>query len=88
MKFYGIIKRRVSTFEFGENLFTLYDQWNTFQYVTKNISGWADDTTIGKEVRESLKLLTDCFYSMVANTEKLTQVLKEFINEQKTINNG
>ena len=66
----------------------LYSTWNTFQYVAKNLSIWADDTIIGAEVKQSVLKLSNSLYSIMTETNKLNRKVDNFFNKQMLLNGG
>lgn len=66
----------------------LDDCWNTFQYVVNNLESWADETTIGNELKVSLMKLVDSVESVNNELDKLCKQTFEFIDHQEAINRG
>ena len=64
------------------------NSWNTFNYVSKNLSAWADETTIGKELREDLIKTVDYLQQLLDLTDEFICKLDNFASAQRAINNG
>jgi len=64
----------------------VYSTWNTFNYVAKNLSVWADETTIGANVKQNVNQLSDALKILMDSTEKLNKKMDEFITYQKSLN--
>lgn len=62
--------------------------WNTFQYVTKSLNEWADETTVGQNSKTQLGNVTDTLYKLLDNTNNLKKVVSNFIDNQYKINKG
>lgn len=65
---------------------SIYSVWNTFNYVAKNLSGWADETTIGTNVKQNIINLSNSLYDLMVSTNKLNDKLDKFIFSQKQLN--
>lgn len=61
---------------------------NTFQYVVKSLSEWADETTIGNELRSELVTLVETVENLNEKTGQLMQTVNEFAARQERINNN
>ena len=66
----------------------LNDCWNTFQYVVNRLESWADETTVGNELKTSLMQLVDSVESVNNELDKLCAQMNEFIQSQETTNRG
>ena len=66
----------------------LRNSWNTFQYVSKNLNAWADETTIGAETKNDLVKLADRLDQLLTNTDKLISETGKFSERQRKINEG
>lgn len=64
----------------------LADQYNTFQYVVKNLEKWADETTIGKDLRSDMLKLVQEFEHLMYNTKSYVHDMDEFLRAQQRIN--
>jgi len=64
------------------------NSWNTFQYVAKNLQAWADETTIGSELRQNLIKLTEGLDATLRNTHNLTNAVGKFVQNQRRLNDG
>ena len=75
------------TIGFGnENMECIYSCWNTFQYVGKNLSLWADETTIGANVKQNITQLTNALYNLMQTTNSLNNKIETFLSNQKVLN--
>lgn len=63
----------------------LKDEYNTFQYVTNNLSTWADETVIGAELKKDLETLSGGIKALISLTESLNGDVGTFINEQQEL---
>ena len=61
--------------------------WNTFQYVARNLAGWAEDTVIGKELQKEMVALSDALEQLIKKTEQLDLAIVNFANAQRKLNN-
>lgn len=59
---------------------------NTFQYVVNHLQNWADETTIGNELRSDLQGLVEQITRLDNETRKLTSTINEFLARQRRIN--
>lgn len=59
---------------------------NTFQYVVNHLQNWADETTIGNELRADLQGLVEQITRLDNETRKLTATINEFLARQRRIN--
>ncbi len=66
----------------------LDDCWNTFQYVVNHLSEWADETTIGNELRSDLSKLVDDIKRINDGLKNLYDRTHEFMDIQKNLNRG
>ena len=66
----------------------LSDCNNSFDYVTKNIAEWADETRVGQETRDNLAMLVSSIDSIIAQLNKYLQYVQNFITEQERANEG
>ena len=64
----------------------LYSCWNTFDYISKNLS-WANDTVIGKTAKKEIAEFTQILYNLITVTKELCDKLEEF-NELQIKENG
>lgn len=64
----------------------LYDCWNTFDYVSKSLKEWADDTTIGLETKDNLIKLSNYLMQVIEETTNLTRKITSFCDKQDEIN--
>lgn len=87
---YGTITGRKSTsvitLSFEDSNY-LYDCWNTFDYVSKNLKEWADDTVVGAEIKSQLTRLSKILIDVINETLSVTKRLKEFCEKQSELNN-
>ena len=72
----------------NETLDCVYSCWNTFDYVSKNLSAWADETTIGAEVKQQMTQLSNALLSLMDSTNKLNTKVSSFISNQEHLNSG
>ena len=66
----------------------VYSVWNTFNYVSKNLSLWADETAIGANVKQNVNQLANSLYELMNSTDRLNNKISTFIVNQKTLNSG
>ena len=59
---------------------------NTLQYVVNHLQNWADETTIGNELRADLQGLVEQITRLDNETRKLTSTINEFLARQRRIN--
>lgn len=64
----------------------IYSTWNTFQYVAKNLSVWADETIIGAKVKQNVIQLSNALYNLMEATNRLNSKVDTFISKQKELN--
>ncbi len=64
------------------------DQYNTFQYVVKNLDEWADEVTVANDTRQRLQATVDKCYKLMEGSKKLYQVVEDLANQQESLNNG
>lgn len=87
---YGTITGRKSTsvitLSFEDSNY-LYDCWNTFDYVSKNLKEWADDTVVGAEIKSQLTRLSKILIDVINETLSVTKRLKKFCEKQSELNN-
>ncbi len=65
----------------------LADEYNTFQYVVKNLDAWADEVVVGAELRNRMQLLVSRFKSLMDATEGLYDAINNLVCRQEQINN-
>lgn len=66
----------------------LKDEWNTFQYVAKNLSVWADETVIGAELKKDMVTLAEGIEALISLTESLNQDVTALVEAQEKANNS
>lgn len=66
----------------------LKDEYNTFQYVTKNLGAWADETVIGTELKKDMEVLTKGIKALISLTESLNGDVAVLVEEQESLNKG
>lgn len=66
----------------------LKDEYNTFQYVTKNLGVWADETVIGSELKKDMEVLTKGIKALISLTESLNEDVAVLVEEQENVNRG
>ncbi|MDE5889025.1 MAG: hypothetical protein K2H20_03300 [Bacilli bacterium] len=66
----------------------LKDQYNTFQYVTKNLSVWADETVIGADLKRDMETLSNGIKALISLTESINDDVAVLVEEQETTNNS
>jgi len=64
----------------------IYSTWNTFNYVAKNLSVWADETMIGANVKQNVNQLSNTLFELMSSTNKLNTKMENFIIRQKELN--
>lgn len=64
------------------------DCLNTFNYVVTNLSEWADETTIGSDLRDKLQKLTNAVRDTNNYTKNLVENLNNFVERQEQYNIG
>lgn len=64
------------------------NSWNTFNYVSKNLAAWADETTIGADLRNDLIKTCEYIEELLDNTEEFNKKLDNFAALQREINKG
>ncbi len=64
------------------------DQYNTFQYVVKNLSSWADETAVGSELRNKMQKTVEEVFRLMNGSSNLHHSLEELIELQGKINNS
>ena len=87
----GTLSKKVeeikTAIKFGnEESESIYSTWNTFNYVSKNLSLWADETLIGANVKLNLSQLSNTLYALMESTNRLNNKMTNFINKQKELN--
>lgn len=65
---------------------TIKDCWNTFQYVTKSLEEWADETVIGNEIKANSQKLSDILKQITEQIDRLQSKVSRFEQQQRTIN--
>jgi len=79
----------ISSINFGnEQAEGIYSVWNTFNYVAKNLSIWADETIIGANIKQNINQLSNSLYDLMNSTNRLNDKISAFIVNQKTLNSG
>lgn len=66
----------------------VYSTWNTFSYVAKNLSVWANETTIGANVKQNVTQLSNALYNLMESTNKLNSKVDTFLSNQDKLNGG
>ena len=72
--------------DYQSNVEGIYSCWNTFDYVSKNLGEWADDTIVGAETRQNLLRLSKILEELIQETISLINKLKKFSQQQMNIN--
>lgn len=67
---------------------TVMDCWNTFQYIAKNLDNWADETTIGSDLRADMSKITEAVRDNANQTNSWISKLETFVEEQEVLNKG
>lgn len=65
----------------------LKDCWNTYQYVSDNLANWADETTIGNDLRQNMINLSTALNELLSRTTELGTKIEKFADTQESINN-
>lgn len=65
---------------------TIKDCWNTFQYVTRSLEEWADETVIGSEIKANSQKLSDTLKQISDQIDKLQVKVARFEQQQRAIN--
>ena len=78
-KIYSIEETRINVLD---------DCWNTFQYVVNHLSEWADETTIGSELRKDLLELVNSVEKLNNSLRDIKSRTDEFIAKQENLNRG
>lgn len=79
---------RNSLYNINARIVKLDDCLNTFDYVVSNLSVWADETTVGSQMKENLEKLTKAVYSTIESSKTISNNIKEFLDLQEQYNNG
>lgn len=66
----------------------LKDEWNTFQYIAKNLSAWADETVIGAELKKDMNVLAEGVKALISLTESLNSDITALVEAQEKANEG
>lgn len=64
----------------------LYSCFNTFQYVAKSLSEWADDTVIGQNTKNDLTALTNSLTDLIEESRRLLGKIELFCTKQFNLN--
>ena len=64
------------------------DCWNTFQWVTRQLEEWANETTIGNQMKENSQKLSALLEQTINNIDKLVTRISEFNRIQREYNRG
>lgn len=64
----------------------LFDCWNTFDFVSKQLNEWADGTLIGSETKEKLIKLSNILKELIDQTVLFENKMKSFCDRQDKIN--
>jgi len=68
------------------NNVTMMDCWNTFQYITRNLDSWANETVIGNEMKQDLNVITQSVRDNIDQTERWLRFIEQYATEQEQIN--
>ena len=64
----------------------LKDCLNTFQYVTKSLDEWADETIIGNKTKANSQKLSEALKQISDQIEELQSRVSDFEQKQRAIN--
>ena len=64
----------------------LYSCWNTFDYVSKSLGEWANDTVIGQESKQSLTQLSGLLLDLIEETRRINDKIVLFCDKQDNVN--
>ena len=64
----------------------LYSCWNTFDYVSKNLGEWANDTIIGQNSKQDLTKLSNLLSQLIDETRVLQSKINAFCDKQDSVN--
>ena len=64
----------------------LKDCLNTFQYVTKSLDEWADETIIGEKTKANSQKLSEALKQISDQIEELQSRVSDFEQKQRAIN--
>ena len=74
------------------NISSMLREWNdclnTFQYVTKSLEEWADETVIGNEVRNNSAQLNELLSETIECVNDILSQLTKLVTDQTRINQG
>ena len=62
------------------------NSWNTFQYVSKNLRAWADETTIGTDIVNNLIAISDELEHALDNMDAFLKTVDKYIQTQRAAN--
>ena len=65
---------------------SMRNSWNTFDYASKNLKAWADETTIGTDVVNKLISLADELDRALVNTQNFLKSLDGYVQRQLEAN--
>lgn len=82
----GVINSKNS--DIKDSIPYLEDCQNTFSYVYENLASWADETTIGKQLRDDLARYNRYLNENLIGLKKVTETLDDFVETQTKYNNG
>lgn len=75
-----------------DNIDSMVQEWkdclNSFQYVTNNLREWADETTVGEEIRGNSNKLNELLVDTIECIEDLLSQLTKLGIDQQKINQG
>ncbi len=63
------------------------DQYNTFQYVVKNLDNWASEVAVGSSLRQKMQQRVETVKSLMDGSRELYRALENLADLQEKINN-
>lgn len=66
----------------------LEDEWNTFQYILKDIDNWDGSSKVGTMTVENLRSQTNMLKKRIDDCYALMRICDNFVSEMVAHNNG
>lgn len=66
----------------------LYDEWNTFQYVLRELDSWDGSSRVGTDVCEELKNQTNKLKNNIDSCKDLMNACNSYVSKVMSANSG
>lgn len=81
------VRERANTIRNINNTVML-DCWNTFQYILRNLDGWADETVIGNDLKTDMATIVGGVKDNIGQTENWLRTLEMYADTQEQLNSA